>query len=315
MLSDPIFILSIIGMSFCVIFWIKDTIKKSDEDNFIIRNISTVATLFGLMMLYSIFINAGDLGIILFIGSIIAFLVLIVGIVIGNPIIIQTSRGYFIPIFLIFVLRTFIYEPYQIPSGSMLPGLQKGDFLVVNKNSYGLKVNRTGVSSIIKNDPEYGDVVVFIPPHNPVPYVKRLIGKPGDSVRIINKQIFINGKAISREFVKTEKTTITKRYRDSSGTISTRDMDVVVDLYFEEHGSKKYITRNIRGENIQYPAEWTIPSNHYFVMGDNRDNSNDSTKDVGFVPRDNFFGKADYLFMTWECWTCMPYFSRVGKIN
>ena len=315
MLSDPIFILSTIGMSFCVIFWIKDTIKTSDEDNFIIRNISTVATLFGLMMLYSIFINAGDLGIILFIGSIIAFSVLIVGIVIGNPIIIQTSRGYFIPIFLIFVLRTFIYEPYQIPSGSMLPGLQKGDFLVVNKNSYGLKVNRTGVSSIIKNDPEYGDVVVFIPPHNPVPYVKRLIGKPGDSVRIINKQIFINGKAISREFVKTEKTTITKRYRDSLGTISTRDMDVVVDLYFEEHGSKKYITRNIRGENIQYPSEWTIPSNHYFVMGDNRDNSNDSTKDVGFVPRDNFFGKADYLFMTWECWTCMPYFSRVGKIN
>ena len=302
-------------MSFCVIFWIKDTINTSDEENFIIRNISTVATVFGLMMLYSIFINAGDLGVILFIGSIIAFLVLIVGIVIGNPIIIQTSRGYFIPIFLIFVLRTFIYEPYQIPSGSMLPGLQKGDFLVVNKNSYGLKVNRTGVSSIIKNDPEYGDVVVFIPPHNPVPYVKRLIGKPGDSVRIINKQIFINGKAISREFVKTEKTTITKRYRDSLGTISTRDMDVIVDLYFEEHGSKKYITRNIRGENIQYPSEWTIPSNHYFVMGDNRDNSNDSTKDVGFVPRDNFFGKADYLFMTWECWTCMPYFSRVGKIN
>ena len=315
MLSDPIFILSVIGMSSCVIFWMKDTIKSSEEENFITRNISTVATLFGLMMLYSIFINAGDLGIILFIGSIIAFLVLIVGIVIGNPIIIQTSRGYFIPIFLIFVLRTFIYEPYQIPSGSMLPGLQKGDFLVVNKNSYGLKVNRTGVSSIIKNDPEYGDVVVFIPPHNPVPYVKRLIGKPGDSVRIINKQIFINGKAISREFVKTEKITITKRYRDSLGTISTRDMDVVVDLYFEEHGSKKYITRNIRGENIQYPSEWTIPSNHYFVMGDNRDNSNDSTKDVGFVPRDNFFGKADYLFMTWECWTCMPYFSRVGKIN
>ena len=315
MFLDPFFILSVFGMSFCLFFWIKSSINDDLEPNFIVENISTISTLFGLLMLYSIFINAGDLGIILFIGSIIAFLVLIVGIVIGNPIIIQTSRGYFIPIFLIFVLRTFIYEPYQIPSGSMLPGLQKGDFLVVNKNSYGLKVNRTGVSSIIKNDPEYGDVVVFIPPHNPVPYVKRLIGKPGDSVRIINKQIFINGKAISKEFLKTEKTTITKRYRDSLGTISTRDMDVVVDLYFEVHGSKKYITRNIRGENIQYPSEWTIPSNHYFVMGDNRDNSNDSTKDVGFVPRDNFFGKADYLFMTWECWACMPYFSRVGKIN
>ena len=160
-------------MSFCVIFWIKDTINTSDEENFIIRNISTVATVFGLMMLYSIFINAGDLGVILFIGSIVAFLVLIVGIVIGNPIIIQTSRGYFIPIFLIFVLRTFIYEPYQIPSGSMLPGLQKGDFLVVNKNSYGLKVNRTGVSSIIKNDPEYGDFWLLI--YNEYKLSKKLI--------------------------------------------------------------------------------------------------------------------------------------------
>ena len=99
MLSDPIFILSVIGMSSCVIFWMKDTIKSSEEENFITRNISTVATLFGLMMLYSIFINAGDLGIILFIGSIIAFLVLMVGVVIGNSSIIQTSRGYFIQFF------------------------------------------------------------------------------------------------------------------------------------------------------------------------------------------------------------------------
>ena len=84
---------------------------------------------------------------------------------------------------------------------------------------------------------------------------------------------------------------------------------------YEEHGNLKYLTRNIRNENIQYPSEWEVPPGQYFVMGDNRDNSNDSTKDVGFVPRENFFGQASYIFMTWECWTCLPYFSRVGKIN
>ena len=86
----------------------------------------------------------------------------------------------------IFVLRTFMYEPYQIPSGSMMPGLKVGDFLVVNKNSYGIKVNRIGTPNILASDPVYGDVVVFIPPHNPVPYVKRLIGKPGDTLSLIH---------------------------------------------------------------------------------------------------------------------------------
>ena len=190
-----------------------------------------------------------------------------------------------------------------------------GDFLLVDKNSYGYKINRIASPAIAKNDPDYGDVVVFVPQHNPVPYVKRLIGKPGDKVRLINKQVYINGKPIIKTFYKTEESTITKRYRDLSGKITTREKDVVIDFYYEEHGNFKYLTRNIRDENIQYPSEWEVPPGHYFVMGDNRDNSNDSTKDVGFVPRENFFGQASYLFMTWECWTCLPHFSRVGKIN
>ena len=315
MITDPIFILSIIGMSILLIFWIKSEIDESSKDSLIVKNISTLSTFFGLMMLYSIFINAGDLSIVLLVASVVSLIVLIVGIVVANKTIVSSSRGYFIPIFLIFVLRTFMYEPYQIPSGSMMPGLKVGDFLLVDKNSYGYKINRIAAPAIAKNDPDYGDVVVFVPQHNPVPYVKRLIGKPGDKVRLINKQVYINGKPIIKTFYKTEESTITKRYRDLSGKITTREKDVVIDFYYEEHGNFKYLTRNIRDENIQYPSEWEVPPGHYFVMGDNRDNSNDSTKDVGFVPRENFFGQASYLFMTWECWTCLPHFSRVGKIN
>ena len=304
-------------MGACLAVWIKDTLTRNESDNknFLVENLSYISTSFGLLMLFSIFQNAGDLGIVLLFGSLISLIVLIVGIAVKNQEIISSSRGYFIPLFIIFILRTFLYEPYQIPSGSMMPGLKVGDFLLVDKNSYGLKVNRIGEPFALTQSPDYGDVVVFIPSNNPVPYVKRLIGKPGDSIRIIDKKIFINGTPVNKTYLKTEKETITKRFRNSSGQIFSRDKEVVVDYFTETLGTKSFVTRNIRDENIQYPSEWTVPPGHYFVMGDNRDNSNDSTKDVGFVPRENFFGTASHLFMTWECWTCIPHFSRTGKIN
>ena len=317
MLKDPLFIISLLGMGACLAVWIKDTLTKNQSDNkiFLVENLSYISTSFGLLMLFSIFQNAGDLGIVLLFGSLISLIVLIVGIAVKNQEIISSSRVYFIPLFIIFILRTFLYEPYQIPSGSMMPGLKVGDFLLVDKNSYGLKVNRIGEPFALTQSPDYGDVVVFIPSNNPVPYVKRLIGKPGDSIRIIDKKIFINGTPVNKTYLKTEKETITKRFRNSSGQIFSRDKEVVVDYFTETLGNKSFVTRNIRDENIQYPSEWTVPPGHYFVMGDNRDNSNDSTKDVGFVPRENFFGTASHLFMTWECWTCIPHFSRTGKIN
>ena len=317
MLKDPLFIISLLGMGACLAVWIKDTLtnNESDHKNFLVENLSYISTSFGLLMLFSIFQNAGDLGIVLLFGSLISLIVLIVGVAVKNQEIISSSRGYFIPLFIIFILRTFLYEPYQIPSGSMMPGLKVGDFLLVDKNSYGLKVNRIGEPFALTQSPDYGDVVVFIPSNNPVPYVKRLIGKPGDSIRIIDKKIFINGTPVNKTYLKTEKETITKRFRNSSGQIFSRDKEVIVDYFTETLGNKSFVTRNIRDENIQYPSEWTVPPGHYFVMGDNRDNSNDSTKDVGFVPRENFFGTASHLFMTWECWTCIPHFSRTGKIN
>ena len=315
MITDPLFLLGLLGMTISVITWIRFNLQSSSTEPFVIKYLSFISFTSAIALLLSIFYNSGDLGIILLIGSIFSLIVLLLGIYFANDEIINSSRGYFIPLFLIFVLRTFLYEPYQIPSGSMEPQLKKGDFLLVNKHAYGLKVNRIGTPSILRNDPEYGDLVVLIPPHNPVPYIKRLIGKPGDVVRIINKNIYINGIAIEKNFIESKESKLNRRYKYSSGEIITKEIDVVIDLYNEKHGNAEFIVKNTRGQNEQYPQEWTVPKDHYFVMGDNRDNSNDSTKDVGFVPRDNFFGRADILFMTWECWTCIPSFKKAGKID
>ena len=303
MLTDPLFILGFIGMAVCLFSWIKFTIEKNEVEPFVVRYISSISLISGLALLLSIFYNSGDLGIVLLFGSLISLIVIIIGYFLNNEEIVSTSRGYFIPIFLIFILRTFLYEPYQIPSGSMEPQLKKGDFLLVNKYAYGIKVNRIGIPNFLRNEPQYGDAVVLIPSHNPVPFIKRLIGKPGDTIRIINKQLYVNGKVLKKRLIKSEEIIIQKR-------------KFTADLYFENHGSANYIVRNIRGINKQAPQEWVVPEDHYFVMGDNRDNSSDSTKwDFAYVPRENFFGRADYLWMTWECWTCLPTFEKAGKIK
>ena len=302
MLSDPLFIVGFIGMAICLISWIKFSIQKNDVEPFVVRYISTISFISGLALLLSIFYNSGDLGIVLLFGSFISFLIMIVGYFLNNTEIVSTSRGYFIPIFIIFILRTFLYEPYQIPSGSMEPQLKKGDFLLVNKFAYGLKVQRVGMPRFLVKDPQYGDPVVIIPKHNPVPYIKRLIGMPGDVIRIINKQIYINGELLERKFIKSEEITLKKRYRLSNGVIETRESDAIGDIYSENIGEATYTIRNTRGENQQYPQEWTVPQGHYFVMGDNRDNSQDSRflKKVGFIPHDNLVGRAEIKFFSWH---------------
>jgi signal peptidase I len=316
MITDPLFIIGSAGMALCLFGWIKFNLTNTDVEPFIMRYISSISFISGLALLLSIFYNSGDLGIVLLVGSIIAFIVMVFGYYVNNNEIKITARGYFIPIIIIFILRTFLYEPYQIPSGSMEPQLKKGDFLLVNKFAYGLKVNRIGMPNFLKNEPQYGDAVVIIPPHNPVPYIKRLVGKPDDTIRIINKRLYINGIALERNFINTEEYSYERRVRyQSTGEIKINTIDAVADLYSEKNGDAEYIIRNTRGLNTQYPQEWKVPAGHYFVMGDNRDNSNDSTKDVGFVPRENFFGRADYLWMSWECWGCLPSFEKDGKIN
>ena len=291
MFGDPIFLLSLFAV-FCLIgVWIyqvlQDTLTDQSQQILYLAGLSS-----SLVGIYRIFVNAGDLGSVLLIGSIICLIILLVGIFSKNALLKTTGRGWFVPVFLIFILRTFVYEPYQIPSGSMIPGLKVGDFILVNKHSYGLKVNRIGDAFALSADPEYGDVVVFIPPHVNVPYIKRLIGKPGDTIGYLNKKIYVNGKAIQQEF------------------ISSTEEEIFLK---ETLGSADRIIR-IVGGSASYPEEFIVPANHYFVMGDNRDNSSDS-RYWGFVPRQNFMGTGELIWMTWECWTCLPSFERAGFIQ
>ncbi len=291
MFSDPIFIIALLSVSTLIGFWIYKVLTDTLSDQ-MQQTLYTLGFLSALLGIYRIFINAGDLGVVLLLGSIICLIILIAGVVMKNGLLTTTGKGWFLPVFFIFILRTFMYEPYQIPSGSMIPGLQVGDFILVNKHSYGLKVNRIGRPFALASDPEYGDVVVFIPPHVNVPYIKRLIGKPGDTIRYVNKKLYINGSPIDQELISLNgtETLLQETFLDFKRTI------------------------RLQGGSASYPEEFSVPADQYFVMGDNRDNSSDS-RYWGFVPRENFMGTGELIWMTWECWTCLPTFSRTGFID
>ena len=291
MFSDLIFIVALVSVALSIAFWIYKVLSGTLTDQ-MQQVIYTLGFLSALLGIYRIFVNAGDLGVVLFLGSIMCLAILVVGILKKNDLLKTTGKGWFLPVFFIFVLRTFIYEPYQIPSGSMIPGLQVGDFILVNKHSYGLKINRIGKPFAMASDPEYGDVVVFIPPHVNVPYIKRLIGKPGDTIRYINKKLYINGDSIEQELISHDG----------------------IETYLQETYLKSTRVIRVQGGSASYPEEFFVPADHYFVMGDNRDNSSDS-RYWGFVPREHFMGTGEMIWMTWQCWTCLPSFSRAGWIN
>jgi len=293
--GNLIIIISVLGILTCLCLWLLrslNIILKSHDIKKVENYLSWIGVSLAFLILLMIFVTAGDLGILLLVGSIVSFLLMVVGLIAKNTEIAKTGRGWFAPFFLIFILRTFLFEPYQIPSGSMLPGLKVGDFILVKKFTYGIKVNRTGPPIAFGKDPELGDVVVFIPPHDHRPFVKRLIGKPGDRITYINKKIYVNGKPINQKL------------------LSEKDN---LRIYEELLNDRTIQIQQITSR-VNYPEEWEVPSDMYFVVGDNRDNSNDS-RYWGFVPRENFMGTADYIWMSWECWTCAPSFKRAGKIN
>ncbi len=207
-------------------------------------------------------------------------------------------KSIFIAIFIALLIRSFIFEPFNIPSGSMKPNLLVGDFIFVSKYSYGFSKHSLPFSiplipgKIFSNTPERGDVVVFkTPENNRTDYIKRVIGLPGDKIEIKNGIIFINGSEILRkklnDFIDTDNKTSNKRVR------------MYNEYFFNKEINILDITDNGIADNTQL---FNVPENHFFVMGDNRDNSQDSRfiSTVGFIPYENLVGKAQFIFFSLE---------------
>ncbi|HUN13241.1 MAG TPA: signal peptidase I, partial [Rhabdaerophilum sp.] len=199
------------------------------------------------------------------------------------------------------VIRTFLFQPFSIPSGSMRPTLLEGDYLFVTKWAYGYSRHSLPFSPNIfsgriwGSGPERGEVVVFkFPPNPSLDYIKRVIGLPGDRIQMKEGTLYINGNAVRREKV---------------GEINNPDVTEVdrpVDVYREylpsgENDSKivEYDTLDLSPNSLgDDTREFVVPAGHYFMMGDNRDNSTDSRFTVGFVPEENLVGRANIIFFS-----------------
>jgi signal peptidase I len=214
-----------------------------------------------------------------------------------EPLLVEYARSFFPVLFVVFVLRSFIVEPFQIPSSSMVPTLQVGDYILVNKFTYGIRlpVLRTKVISL--NEPERGDVMVFFPPHmNDTYFIKRVIGLPGDKVSYHDKKISVNGQPLELEPVA------------NSASAPTNSRVAVESLGDVDHLMQVDNMRPARDFSV------VVKPGHYFMMGDNRDNSSDS-RIWGQVPEEDIVGKAFAIWMHWEAFLSIPSFSRVGVIE
>ena len=202
------------------------------------------------------------------------------------------------PIFgLVLVLRSFVLEPFQIPSKSMVPTLKVGDFIVVNKWTYGLRLPVLRNKFFDVGSPQRGDVVVFFPPHESRYFIKRLVGLPGDKISIIHGTLFVNNEMIEQ----------TKSDIEPGNSRSV--------VMSEKLGIKQFaIQKNLRPSRLSQNFSATVPKDHFFMIGDNRDNSSDS-RVWGPVPKDRIVGKAVARWMFWDEFFSVPSFSRAGSID
>lgn len=208
---------------------------------------------------------------------------------------VELCRSLFPVILIVLIIRSFIVEPFRIPSGSMIPTLLPGDFILVSKFSYGIRLPVTHQQVLGNGAPERGDVAVFRYPKNPAQdYIKRVIGLPGDRIGFSNGHLLINGEPVPRE---------------PDGLYRTED-DFGAQLYTEQIGDLEYhIVQH--GSYGRPEAEYQVPEGHYFMVGDNRDRSSDS-RIWGFVPEDYLVGQAFLIWMSWDMNNNNVNWSRIG---
>lgn len=228
-----------------------------------------------------------------------------------EPLLVEYGKSFFPVLAIVLVLRSFLLEPFQIPSGSMKPTLEVGDFILVNKFAYGIRLPVIDTKIVEVGNPQRGDVMVFRYPSNPnINYIKRVVGLPGDRITYTaDKRLLVNDKPVAESFLGEE-----------PGSLGS------TLLYQEKLGEIEHMIRKQLRRNIQPGRQWVVPQEHYFMLGDNRDDSNDSRywhdtaipRDMwGMVPDRNIVGKAFAVWMSWPepKVSHLPNFSRVGLIH
>jgi signal peptidase I len=213
-----------------------------------------------------------------------------------EPVIVEYARSFFPIILIVLLIRSFLFEPFRIPSDSMMPTLLDGDFIFVNKFTYGLRLPVVNAELVDFGEPRRGDVVVFRLPSDPsTNYIKRLVGLPGDRIAVRNRRLYINDEP--------QPVVLDGSYEGFGHTgaqIGEETLAGVVHrvLYIPERPSVDF--------------EGVVPDGHLFFMGDNRDNSRDSRfPEVGFVPEDNVVGKAVRIWLNWNLPNA-PIWNRIG---
>lgn len=219
-----------------------------------------------------------------------------------QPLWLEYTAGLFPVIAVVFFLRSFVVEPFKIPSGSMIPTLLVGDLILVNKFSYGVRLPLVHTKIIESGTPQRGDVMVFRYPRDPsMDYIKRVVALPGDKISYENKRLRINGEPVlltdAGEFYDSERLSYSRQYSEKLGTISH---NILTEL-----DKPSFITAvdafpfRERCEYLSTGVSCEVPPGHYFVMGDNRENSLDS-RYWGFVPERNIVGKAFFIWMNFS---------------
>ena len=204
-----------------------------------------------------------------------------------EPYLVELSKSFFPIILIVLLIRSFVAEPFQIPSGSMMPTLLVGDFILVNKSAYGIRLPVLNKKVIDIADPERGDVIVFrYPEDTSIDYIKRVVGAPGDHILYRNKVLYVNGELA-------EQSDIGRYVGVGGGARMTGSYHRQEDLLGLEHDIL------VMGERAIYDFEFTVPEGEYFVMGDNRDNSRDS-RFWGTVKDKHLVGKAFFIWMSWD---------------